>query len=250
MSALSRREVLGSAAVVGGWTLLNSELALAGGPSPAAQDSAGASAGAAGGEYTLPPLPYDYGDLEPHIDTQTMRLHHDIHHAGYVKGANAALGELEKIRREGGDSVKMVRAVTESLAFNASGHLLHTVFWTNMKKAGGGEPAADSAAGKMIKRDFGSTDSLRNHFSAAAAQVQGSGWAILAYEPLSQRLMVLQAEKHQNLGVWGVVPLLVLDVWEHAYYLHYQNKRADYIAAWWNVVNWDDVDARLKSAGG
>jgi Fe-Mn family superoxide dismutase len=179
-----------------------------------------------------------------------MRLHHDIHHAGYVKGANAALGELEKIRREGGDSVKMVRAVTESLAFNASGHLLHTVFWTNMKKAGGGEPAADSAAGKMIKRDFGSTDSLRNHFSAAAAQVQGSGWAILAYEPLSQRLMVLQAEKHQNLGVWGVVPLLVLDVWEHAYYLHYQNKRADYIAAWWNVVNWDDVDARLKSAGG
>ncbi|NOS99944.1 MAG: superoxide dismutase [Phycisphaerales bacterium] len=200
--------------------------------------------------YSLAPLPYDYADLEPHIDAQTMKLHHDIHHAGYVKNANAALAELTAIRVAGGDQLARVRAVTEALSFNLSGHLLHTVFWTNMSKSGGGDPAADGMLAGMLRRDFGSVDSAWKNFSAAAAQVHGSGWGILAYEPHAKHLMVLQAEKHQNVTVWGVVPLLVLDVWEHAYYLKYQNKRTAYIDAFRNVVNWEDVDRRLRAAAG
>ena len=143
-----------------------------------------------------------------------------------------------------------MRTLTESLSFNLSGHLLHTIFWNNMSKTGGGSPSDGADLTRMLRRDFGSVDSAWNEFAAAAGQVQGSGWGILAFEPHAKRLMVLQAEKHQNLGVWGVVPLLVIDVWEHAYYLKYQNKRAAYIGAFRHVVNWDDVDARLRAAMG
>lgn len=236
MSTLSRREVLGSAAIVGGWLALSPDALLA-------QDSATAP-----GAYQLPPLPYDYADLEPHIDAATMKLHHDIHHKGYVDGANAAIAELARIRQTGGDEIKRVRAATDALSFNAAGHVLHVIFWENMKKNGGGDPAAGSEIGRLLTRDFGSLEAFRGQFSAAAAQVQGSGWGILAYEPLAQRLLVLQAEKHNNTGVWGCVPLLCLDVWEHAYYLNYKNKRSDYIKAWWNVVNWEHVEQRLAFA--
>lgn len=241
MKDVTRRDVLGSAALVGGWLALGSELA------PGAEQSQPASAPAAPeGPYTLPALPYDYADLEPHIDAQTMKLHHDIHHLAYVKGANAALAALENIRRTGGDAVKDLRAQTDALSFNLSGHVLHVAFWNNMKKDGGGDPQADSEAGKMIKRDFGSIEAFRNHFSAAAAQVQGGGWGILAYEPLGKRLMIVQAEKHQNAAGIAALPLLVIDVWEHAYYLKYQNRRPDYIKAFWNVVNWERVNQRLE----
>jgi Fe-Mn family superoxide dismutase len=232
MSNLSRREILGSAALVGGWLALGSE--------PLFGQQGGATTAPGEGAYRLPPLPYDYADLEPHIDAATMKLHHDIHHKGYVDGANAAIADLARIRQTGGDEVKKVRAATDALSFNAAGHVLHTIFWENMKKAGGGDPAATSEIGKLIVRDFGSLDAFRGHFSAAAAQVQGSGWGMLAYEPL--------AEKHNNTGVAGSVPLLCLDVWEHAYYLNYKNKRTDYIKAWWNVVNWEHVDQRLAYA--
>jgi len=218
-----------------------------GGDAALAQDTAG---GPARGAYTLPPLPYDYADLEPHIDAQTMKLHHDIHHAGYVRKANAAVESLMKIRQTGGDTIKQVRSVTEALAFNLSGHLLHSTFWGNMSPDGGGNPSPGSDIGHMIQRDFGSIDAFRGNFNAAAAQVQGSGWGILAYEPTSQRLLVLQAEKHQNLGVWGVAPLLVIDVWEHAYYLNYQNKRSSYVKAFNNVIHWSNVDQRLRAAMG
>lgn len=239
MSDFSRRDLLGTAALVGGWLTLGTT------------DAAGAmqSQPAAGenpeGPYSLPPLPYDFADLEPHIDAQTMKLHHDIHHASYVKGANAALTALENIRRTGGDSVKDLRAQTEALSFNLAGHLLHYAFWNNMKKDGGGDPPADSDIGKLIKRDFGSFDAFKNHYSAAAAQVQGGGWALLCFEPLSKRLIILQAEKHQNSSGIGALPLLVIDVWEHAYYLKYQNRRPDYIKAFWNVVNWEWANERL-----
>ncbi len=238
MANMTRREVLGGAAMVGGWMMLGSDPALA-----ATQD-----AGAASGPYVLPPLPYDYADLEPHIDAQTMKLHHDIHHAGYVKKANAALATLETIRSEGGDQIARVREVSDALSFNLSGHLLHSVFWSNMARDGGGDPEPNSGIARMIKRDFGSVDAFRGHFAAAAQQVQGSGWGILAYEPNAKRLIVLQAEKHNNLGVWGAVPLLAVDVWEHAYYLKYQNKRSGYIKAFMNVINWSDVDTRLRLA--
>jgi len=229
--------MLGSAVAIGGWLALGAEPALA------RQDATGGE-----GPYKLPPLPYDYADLEPHIDAQTMKLHHDVHHAGYVRGANAAIAELQQIRLAGGDEIARVRAVTDSLSFNASGHLLHTIFWNNMKKNGGGEPAADSDVGRLLERDFGSFAAFAGNFQAAAQQVQGSGWGILAYEPFAQRLLVLQAEKHNNLTVWGVVPLLVLDVWEHAYYLRYQNQRSAYVKAFMNVINWENVGERLQYA--
>lgn len=240
MATMSRREILGSAAVVGGWMLLGAERARA-------QSQAGGAGGAAG-PYQLLPLPYGYADLEPFIDAATVKLHHDIHHAGYVNGANAAVAELEQIRRAGGDAIRQVRAVTNNLAFNLSGHLLHELYWECMKKDGGGDPPADSRVGQMIVRDFGSVDAFRANFSAVAAQVQGSGWAVLVYEPLAQRLLVLQAEKHENTGAWGAVPLLTVDVWEHAYYLNYQNKRTEYIKAFMEVINWAAVEERLQAA--
>jgi Fe-Mn family superoxide dismutase len=247
MSALTRREIIGATgAAVGGWLLID------GLPAMALQTSAPPAAAPQGeaptGPYVLPPLPYGYADLEPYISAETMKLHHDKHHAGYVKGANAAFAQLEEIRRVGGVDIKRVRAVTDDLAFNASGHVLHSLFWVSMKKNGGGDPPVGSELSKMLLRDFGTLEAFRGQFNAAAVQVQGSGWGILAYEPLSQRLVVLAAEKHQNMSIWGCVPLLVLDVWEHAYYLQYQNRRADYIKAFAEVVDWDSVQGRLQRA--
>jgi Fe-Mn family superoxide dismutase len=192
--------------------------------------------------YALPPLPYPYEALEPHIDKQTMQLHHDVHHAGYVKGLNAALEKLAAARTSG--DYAAVKAASRDLAFNGSGHLLHCVFWSNLT------PKETGPAGtlrRMLDRDFGSFDAFKAHFGNAAKQVEASGWGILGYEPMSKRLVVLEAEKHQNLTMWGVHPLLVIDVWEHAYYLKYQNRRADYVDAFWNIVNWDDVAARLDA---
>lgn len=196
------------------------------------------------GEYVLPPLPYAYDALEPHIDAQTMRLHHDKHHAGYVKGLNASLAALKKARDAGDYS--LVQYYSGKVAFNGSGHILHSIFWTNMSPKGGGQPKG--ALAKAINRDFGSFAKFKAHFIAASTKVEGSGWGILAYEPMGRRLVVLQAEKHQNLTAWGVTPLLVLDVWEHAYYLKYQNRRGDYVKAFFNVINWKDVARRLKAA--
>jgi len=242
--------MIGSAAVVGGWMLAPAAARQIGqvGETPVSQ--APPREVGAEGPYTLPPLPYDCAALEPHIDAQTMKLHHDKHHAGYVRKANAAVRELDRIRREGGAQIHRVRTVTEALSFNLSGHVLHSIFWTNMRKDGGGDPEGATDIARLGKRDFGSIEAMRANFAAAAQQVQGSGWGILAYEPNSERLIVLQAEKHQNLGVWGVSPLMVIDVWEHAYYLKYQNMRSSYVKAFMNVINWNDVDARLRAALG
>ena len=196
-------------------------------------------------EYVLPTLPYAYNALEPAIDEQTMKLHHDIHHAGYVNGLNKAVAALASARSSG--DYAAIKAVSRDLAFNGSGHLLHSLFWENMAPAGnggGGQPGTDLTT--ALSSSFGSVDAFRAQFSAAAAAVEGGGWGVLAWEPLSKNLIVLQAEKHQNLTMWGVTPLLVLDVWEHAYYLKYQNKRGDYVKAFWDVVNWADVTERLK----
>ena len=236
--AISRRNLITAAALSGGLVLASAE------PSLATQQPDAATEG----PYSLPPLPYDFADLEPHIQTSIMVLHHSKHHAAYVKGANDALGQLENARRVGGEEIRRVGAITEALAFNLAGHALHSVFWTNMSKTGGGDPLPESEIGKLIRRDFGSNAAFVAHFSAAAAQVQGGGWSILAYDPLGQRLLVLQIEKHQVNLVPLAVPLLVLDVWEHAYYMQYQNKRTDYIKAFFNVVNWANVDQRLAAA--
>lgn len=199
-------------------------------------------------KYELPPLPYAYDALEPHIDEQTMRLHHDKHHLSYVNGLNAALDKLAAAR-EAGDFA-LIKHWSREAAFHGSGHFLHSIFWPNMAPAGSGsrEPSGDLAA--QIAKDFGSFDAFKAQFSAAAGAVEGSGWALLVWEPNAGQLEVLTAEKHQNLTQWGVVPLLVLDVWEHAYYLKYQNNRGAYVTAWWNVVNWADVAERFAAARG
>lgn len=196
------------------------------------------------GEYTLPPLPYAYNALEPYIDEQTMRLHHDKHHAGYVRGLNKALKALEEARRKGDFS--QVDYWTRKVSFHGSGHFLHSIFWNNMSPEGGGKPGDALAA--AIQRDFGDFSRFRAHFIAAAAGVEGSGWGALVYEPTGRRLLILQVEKHQNLTAWGVVPLLVVDVWEHAYYLKYQNRRKAYLEAFFHVISWKDVEKRLNRA--
>lgn len=197
--------------------------------------------------HQLPPLPYDYNALEPAIDEQTMRLHHGLHHKAYVDGLNKAEEMLAKARESG--DFGLVKHWEREAAFHGSGHLLHAIFWPNMApagKGGGGEPTGALAA--RIAADFGSLAAFQAHFTAAATQVEASGWAILAWRPADGALVVLSAEKHQNLTQWGVVPLLVLDVWEHAYYLRYQNRRAEYVKNWWSVVNWADVAARFAAA--
>jgi len=191
-------------------------------------------------EHKLPDLPYAYDALEPHIDAQTMTLHHDKHHAGYVKGLNAAEAALAKARAEG--NYDLIQHWSRQASFNGGGHYLHSLFWTIMApagKGGGGEPAG--ALADKIKEDFGSFDAFKAQFSAAAKAVEGSGWGLLHYRPDDKRLLVLQAENQQKLSPWGTRPILGIDVWEHAYYLKYQNKRDEYIAAWWNVVNWEQV---------
>ncbi|MBI2300609.1 MAG: superoxide dismutase [Armatimonadetes bacterium] len=197
------------------------------------------------GQYVLPPLPYDYKALEPHIDEQTMRLHHDKHHAAYVAGLNKALAALEAARKA--NDFAAIQALSGQVAFHGSGHFLHTLFWNNMRAPGGAGPSAALTA--ALSRDFGSLDGFKGQFGAASKAVEGSGWGILAYEMLGKKLLVLQAEKHQNLTAQGVVPVLVLDVWEHAYYLKYQNNRGEYVNQWWNVVNWDGVERHLAGMG-
>jgi superoxide dismutase, Fe-Mn family len=240
MSEPTRREVMGA---IGGLAAASGMIG-----TTAQQVLAQTGAGPAGGPpYSLPPLPYAYDALEPSIDADTLRLHHDKHHAGYVNGLNDAIAKLADVDRTGGDEAfARVRALTDALAFNGAGHMLHTMFWTNMRPGGGGQPSGDVA--DRIAAGFGNFGAFQNHFTAATMQAQGSGWGMLALEPVANRMLILSIEKHQNGIIPGVVPLLVCDVWEHAYYLKYQNRRADFIKAWWNVVNWEDVGTRLARA--
>jgi Fe-Mn family superoxide dismutase len=194
--------------------------------------------------YVLPDLPYDYGALEPHLSGEIMELHHGRHHAAYVKGANGAIEQLAEARAAG--LFGGVRMLEKDLAFNLSGHVNHSVFWQNMSPEGGDRPDGELAA--AVDEHFGSFDAFRGEFSAAATQVQGSGWAMLVWHPLGRRLLVNQLYDHQANLANGAVPLLLLDTWEHAYYLQYRNARAEYVEAFWNIVNWADVQTRFQAA--
>ena len=194
--------------------------------------------------YTLPDLSYDPGALEPHLSGAIVELHHGKHHASYVTAANSVLQRLADARHAG--SWADIVGLERSLAFNLGGHVLHTMYWTNLSPDGGDEPTG--ALADHIGESFGSFAAFRSHFSNAALSVQGSGWALLTYEPLGKQLIVEQLEVHHESTVLGGVPLLAIDVWEHAYYLQHQNRRADYIAAIWSVVNWRDVEARHATA--
>ena len=242
---LDRRGALGALAFLGAGGALASRAAAR--VQPASGGVAGPGWDAAKGEYVLPPLPYDYGALEPHIDEQTMRIHHDKHHAGYVKGLNTALAKLADARQSGDAS--LIAHWSKQVSFHGSGHVNHTLFWLSMAPAGrggGGEPSG--ALGAAIERDFGSFEKFSWQFREAAKSVEGSGWGWLVFEPFAGRLAVIQGENQQKLMLTGAVPLLGLDVWEHAYYLKYQNRRAEYVDAFMNVVNWDFVQSRFAEA--
>ena len=194
--------------------------------------------------YQLPALPYAYNALEPHIDEATVRLHHDKHHAAYVAGLNTALDKLAAARAAG--DTAPVANLMKDVAFHSSGHILHTIYWDNMAPNAGGEPKGELAA--AIEGAFGSFAAFKAEFTAAAVGVKGSGWAALIWNRELGCLVVTAPEQHQNLASWSGVPVLVCDVWEHAYYLKYQNLRAGYVGAWWNLVNWDNVASRLAAA--
>jgi Fe-Mn family superoxide dismutase len=192
--------------------------------------------------YTLPELTYDYGALEPHLSATLLELHHAKHHAAYVKGANTTLEKLANARQE--DSFDTINQLQKNLAFHVSGHILHSVFWTNMSPEGGGKPEGDLAA--VIDDSLGSFEGFKQQLSEAAVNVQGSGWGTLAWEPMAQRLVVEQVYDHQgNIGN-GTVPLMVLDMWEHAYYLDYKNVKGDWVEAFWQIVAWPDVAKRFE----
>ena len=195
-------------------------------------------------DYTLPDLPYDYAALEPHISGAIMELHHDKHHQAYVTGANTALEKLAAARDSG--DLATVNQHEKNLAFNLGGHVNHSAFWTNMAPGSGDRP--DGELGAAIDEHFGSFDKFRAHFSAVAAGVQGSGWAILAFDAIGGNLVVEQIFDQQGNIPAFTIPLLMLDVWEHAYYLDYKNVRADYVKAFWNVVNWANVQERFDAA--
>ena len=197
-------------------------------------------------KYVLPDLSYDYGALEPNISGKIMELHHDKHHLAYVNGANSALDALAEAREK--NDLSMVNKFQKDLAFNLAGHVNHTVFWKNMSPEGGDKPTGDLAA--AIDEFFGSFDAFRAHFTASALGIQGSGWSILVWDILGQKLIIEQLYDHQgNLSV-GSIPLLMLDMWEHAFYLDYQNVKADYVSAFWNIVSWADASARFEAARG
>lgn len=194
--------------------------------------------------YVLPDLRYDYGALEPHISGKIMELHHDKHHRTYVKGANDTLAALEKARSQ--DDFERIAALEHALAFNVSGHVLHSIFWQNLSPHGGGEPDGELAA--AIERDFGSYHAFRSQLVKASSTIMGSGWGALAWDPVSRRLITTQLHDHQSETTPGGIPLLVLDAWEHAYYLQYGPDKAKYLEAIWNVVNWKDVAKRFATA--
>lgn len=191
--------------------------------------------------YNLPELPYTYNALVPYISEEQLRIHHDKHHAAYVKGANDIIDKLEKARKEGTE-IDM-KSTLKSLSFNLAGHVLHSLFWANLAPKAGGEPK-----GKLleeIKSNFGSFEQFKKEFTAAAMNIEGSGWAALVNDNKSGRLVIMQIEKHNQNMYPEVNILLVLDMWEHAFYIDYKNEKGKFVEAFWNVVNWDEANKRL-----
>jgi Fe-Mn family superoxide dismutase len=197
--------------------------------------------------YALPALPYAFDALEPHIDARTMEIHHGKHHQGYVNNLNAALEKAPEWQKKGLGEVlanldKVPEAVRTAVRNNGGGHWNHTAFWKLMKKGGGGSPTGDVAG--LIDKSFGGFDKVKEQFAAAAMGRFGSGWAWLLFD--AGKLTIVSTPNQDNPAMEKKAAILGIDVWEHAYYLKYQNRRADYIAAWWNVVNWEQVNANLK----
>ncbi len=194
--------------------------------------------------YTLPDLAYDPAALEPYLSSRIIELHHGKHHASYVAAANSTLDKLEEARAN--DRWESIVGLEKTLAFNLGGHVLHSMYWSNLTPGGSGDP--EGALVEAIGAAFGSFAAFKAQFTQVATTVQGSGWALLTYEPLGQRLIIEQLEVHHQSTVLGGVPILAIDMWEHAYYLQYENRRPDYVSAIWNLINWPDVAHRLQMA--
>ncbi len=193
--------------------------------------------------YNLPPLPYGNKDLEPFISEEQLTLHHDKHHQAYVTGANAILENLDKARKEGGDLD--MKATLKELSFHIGGHLLHSLFWKNLAPQGKGGGAPTGILANAIDREFGNFERFQKEFTQAAVSVEGSGWAVLSFCMQTNRPIIMQIEKH-NTNVYPMFRILmVLDLWEHAYYLDYKNLRPKFIEAFWNIVNWEEINSRL-----
>jgi len=195
-------------------------------------------------QYTLPELGYDYTALEPHLSARILELHHDKHHAAYVAGANTVLEKLSEARASG--DYGSINQLEKNLAFHLSGHVLHSILWRNLSPDGGGRPEGELAA--AIDEHLGSFEEFRAQLTEAAMNVQGSGWGALSWEPVGGRLIVEQVYDHQGNVGQGGPPLLVLDMWEHAYYLQYENRKAEWVAAFWELTNWADVAERFEKA--
>ena len=194
--------------------------------------------------YTLPELPYDYSALEPHISARIMELHHSKHHQAYVDGANNALAQMAEARESG--NFGAINKLEKDLAFHLGGHVNHSIFWTNMQGHGAATPEGEIAA--AIDDFFGSFDAFKAHFTAVAMGIQGSGWAVLSWDPVGKQLVIQQLFDQQANTAQGTIPVLQLDMWEHAFYLDYQNVKGDYVAAFWNIVDWSNVQDRLAAA--
>jgi len=194
--------------------------------------------------YSLPKLLYGYKDLEPYISQEQLQIHHEKHHQAYVTGANAILERIEKARKEKADLD--MKAALKELSFNIGGHILHTLFWGNLAPPGKSAPKPEKILGAVIDKEFGSMDQFKKEFTQAAVSVEGSGWAALSFCRLTNRPIIMQIEKH-NVNVYPAFTILmVLDLWEHAYYLDYKNLRAKFVEAFWNIVNWEEVHRRFE----
>ena len=197
----------------------------------------------ANGNYIQQPLPYNESFLEPGMDAETMHLHYTFHHGGAVKAANKDMQMIKKALDD--NNLETVDYWTRKLSYHFSSHVLHSIFWTNLTNKST-SPTGDLL--KRIEKDFGSYEKLKMYLSKTSKDVDGNGWGILGYQPYADKLTIMQCENHEKLTQWGVVPLLVLDVWEHAYYLKYKNKRADFVDTMLQIINWNNVADRLNTA--
>lgn len=195
-------------------------------------------------KFKLPPLGYAYDALAPAYSAELLELHYSGHHKAYVDGLNRTLDALAEARKEG--DFAHINALEKDLAFNYSGHVLHSIFWRNLEPNEGAPPSGTLES--RIRAAFGSTDAFRRQFSAAGAALQGSGWVALTWETLRGTLLIEQLHDHQDRSSIGTVPLLVMDMWEHAYYLQYRNKKAQWIVSFWEMINWADVARRMDNA--
>ncbi|TAL69333.1 MAG: twin-arginine translocation signal domain-containing protein [Bacteroidetes bacterium] len=196
------------------------------------------------GEFVLGPLPYTTDALEPYMDAETLNLHHTFHHGGAVKGLNNDMKKISEALEK--NDLETVDYWVKKSAYHGSSHILHTIFWTNLKKGGGGQPKGELL--KLIEKQYQSFDKFKGLISTVCNNVDGSGWGVVAYNPFTKQLNVIQCENHEKLIQWGAIPLLIIDVWEHAYYLKYKNRRPEFVSALFNIIDWDNVAMRLNYA--